>query len=73
MASLEDSVEALEQQRSTLLNEKKILAQLEREAFSEHKKLEEDQLKTIEMLVNEVVELRAQLEAERSGKVSCDC
>ena len=41
MESLEEGVENLEIQRAAVLAEKKILAQLEREAFSEHKKLEE--------------------------------
>jgi hypothetical protein len=44
MADLESQAEKLEQQRMHLLGEKKLLAQLEREAFAEHKKLEEDQL-----------------------------
>jgi hypothetical protein len=44
MADLESQAEKLEQQRMHLLGEKKLLAQLEREAFAEHKKLEEEQL-----------------------------
>ena len=39
-----DAVDQLEVQRTKLLDEKKHLAQLEREAFAEHARLEEDQL-----------------------------
>lgn len=44
MDNIDDKVDALEAQRAALLDEKKLLAVLEREAFAEHAKLEEDQL-----------------------------
>lgn len=49
MNSLDDEVDALEAQRSALLDEKKLLAVLEREAFAVHAKLEEDQLLCVQL------------------------
>lgn len=55
MEDVDDKVDALESQRAALLDEKKLLAVLEREAFAEHAKLEEDQLLCVGMHICVVI------------------